>query len=69
MVYRDGKDGIATITHLNNLFFKQLADQSVVLPLKLRYFLLVEKDTEDMRLVKFVVGKDNIISYLQENLL
>lgn len=66
--YLSGSDAIQQITHLNSVFDRQLAEQSVVLPVKLRYFLLVEEDTEDFRLNKFVKGKDSIISYLQTNL-
>ena len=69
MPFRDGKDGIKTITHLTNVYFQELAEQSLVLPLKLRYFLLLETDSEDKRLATFVMGKDNIISYLPETLL
>jgi hypothetical protein len=64
-----GNAAIQQITHLNNVFDRQLAEQSVVLPAKLRYFLLVEEDTEDLRLTKFIKDKDSIIAYLQSNLL
>jgi hypothetical protein len=67
--YLTGSAAIQQITHINNVFDRQLAEQSIVLPAKLRYFLLVEEDTEDFRLTKFVKDKDNIIAYLQSNLL
>lgn len=68
-LYHKGSDAVQQITHLNSVFDRQLAEQSVVLPLKLRYFLLLEEDSDDLRLAKFIKGKDAILAYLQENLL
>jgi hypothetical protein len=68
-LYLNGNDAIQQMTHLNSVFDRQLAEQSVVLPVKLRYFLLVEEDINDIRQTKFVKDKDNIIAYLQSNLL
>jgi len=68
-IYLNGTDAVQQITHINSVFDVQLAEQSVVLPVKLRYFLLVEEDSDDIRRTKFVKDKDNIIAYLQSNLL
>lgn len=68
-LYNKGSDAVTQMTHFNNVFSKELAEQSVVLPVKLRYFLLVEVDSDDQRLNKFIKGKDAILAYIQENLL
>ena len=67
--YLKGSDAVQQITHLNSVFDRQLAEQSVSLSVKLRYFLLIEEDSDDIRQCKFVKDKDNIIDYLQSNLL
>jgi len=68
-LYLKGNDAVQQMTHINSYFDRQLAEQSITLPVKLRYFLLVEEDTDDLRLTKFVKDKDSIITYLQSNLL
>lgn len=67
--YIKASDAVQQITHMNTFYDRQLAEQSVVLPLKLRYFLLAEEDSDDARVVKFIKGKDEIVTYLQTNLL
>lgn len=67
--YVKGSDALTQLSHFSVMFSQQLADQNVVLPLKLRYVLLVVEDTEDVRKVDFVIGRNNIETYLQTNLL
>jgi hypothetical protein len=67
--YIKGSDALSQISQFTVMFSQQLADQNVVLPLKLRYVLLVVADTEDVRNVVFVKGTSDIQSYLQTNLL
>lgn len=67
--YIKGSDALAQLSQFNVMYSQQLADQNVVLPLKLRYTLLVVEDTEDIRNVRFVMGRSDIQSYLQTNLL
>lgn len=67
--YINGSDALTQLSQFTVMFSQQLADQNVVLPLKLRYTLLVVEDTEDVRKVDFVMNRDNIESYLQTNLL
>lgn len=68
-LYHKGSDAIQQMTYLNTYYDRQLAEQSVILPVKLRYFLLIEEDSEDIRAIKFIKGKDEIETYLQTNLL
>ena len=68
-LYHKGSDAIQQMTYLNTYHDRQLAEQSVILPVKLRYFLLVEEDSEDIRAIKFIKGKDEIETYIQTNLL
>lgn len=67
--YHKGSDAVQQMTHLNTFYDRQLVEQSVTLPVKLRYFLLVEEDSDDVRVIKFIKGKDEIVTYLQTNLL
>jgi len=68
-MYQTGSDAVKQIAHYNITYSKELAEQSVTLPPKLRYFLLLAEDVDDQRLIKFIKGKDEIIAYLQETLL
>ena len=67
--YVKGSDAIRQMSYFTSTFSTQLAEQDIVLPLKLRYVLLVIEDTSDARNVKFVMGRSDIESYLQTNLL
>ena len=62
-------DALPQLSQFSVVFSQQLAEQGVVLPLKLRYTLLVVDDAQDARNVVFVKGRSNIESYLQTNLL
>jgi len=67
--YIKGSDATQQLSYLNSCYDRQLAEQSVTLPVKLRYFLLTEEDSNDARLIKFIKGKDEILSYFKTNLL
>tara|TARA_S200002703_G_scaffold103553_1_gene89816 strand:- start:124 stop:438 length:315 start_codon:yes stop_codon:yes gene_type:complete len=67
--YINGSDALSQLSQFTVMYSQQLADQNIILPLKLRYTLLVVEDSEDVRNVDFVKGRADIESYLQTNLL
>lgn len=67
--YLKASDALTQLSSFTVMYSQQLADQSVTLPLKLRYVLLVVDDTEDARKISFVKGRSDIETYLQTNLL
>ena len=67
--YIKGSDAVAQISHLNVFFDRQLAEQSITLSTKLRYVLLIVEDSENVYNIEFYKGKDDILTYLQTNLL